>query len=115
MINIGTLDKRISIVEMKEQKNEYNLLETKPNVLLNCWARIEPLRGREYFEALKIKTTDYVKITIRYRSNITDNMFVRYHNVLFEIQNIIDPYMRHEKLELMCILRNRGDVENGHE
>lgn len=115
MINIGTLDKRIKIIEKKEQKNEYGLIDNKLSTLLSCWARIEPLRGREYFEALKIKTADYLKITIRYREGIRNNMLVEYKNVLYEIQNIIDPYMRHEKLELMCVLRSRGLDENGYE
>lgn len=115
MINIGTLDKRIQIITLKKQKNKYNLIETNYTVLLNCWARIEPLRGKEYFEAAKIKTADYLKITIRFRKNINNTMFVKYQNVVYEIQNVIDPYMRHEKLELMCVLRSRGINENGYE
>ena len=40
---------------------------------LKVWARIEPLRGRAYYEQYKEKTEDLSKITIRYRKNIDNS------------------------------------------
>lgn len=81
MINIeeiGTLDKRVTILKYEDVETQYNLTQKKLMPFLKVWARIEPLRGRAYYEQYKEKTEDLSKITIRYRKNI-DNSMVRFH------------------------------------
>lgn len=74
---------------------------------LKIWARIEPLRGRAYYEQYKEKTEDLSKITIRYRNNINNSMVVQYKNKLYRINTVIDPYEAHIKLELMCSIKEQ--------
>lgn len=116
MINIeeiGTLDKRITILKYEDVETLYNLTQKKLIPFLKVWARIEPLRGRAYYEQYKEKTEDLSKITIRYRDNIDNSMVVQYKNRLYRINAVIDPYESHVKLELMCNIKKVG-VDDGN-
>lgn len=116
MINIeeiGTLDKRVTILKYEDVETPYNLTQKKLMPFLKVWARIEPLRGRAYYEQYKEKTEDLSKITIRYRDNIDNSMVVQYKNRLYRINAVIDPYESHVKLELMCSIKKVG-VDDGN-
>ena len=116
MINIeeiGTLDKRVTILKYEDVETPYNLTQKKLMQFLKVWARIEPLRGRAYYEQYKEKTEDLSKITIRYRDNIDNSMVVQYKNRLYRINAVIDPYESHVKLELMCSIKKVG-VDDGN-
>ncbi len=108
MISIGTLDKRISIKRLEDVENDSGYLEQQMSVFLKCWARIEPLRGREYYEAKQISTADNIKVTMRFRKGLDNAMVVEYDGQEYEIINIVDPYMKHATLELMCVKKTHG-------
>lgn len=118
MINIdeiGTLDKRVQLLKYEDVKNAGSSITHKmlvPAFSNRIWARIEPTRGLLYYEQYKNKTEDLIKITIRYRKDINDSMFIKYKDVLYAIKTIIDPYEAHVKLELMCNIKNRGKRES---
>ena len=109
---IGTLDKRISILEYADVTDTYGL--TKQRLIdaigNRVWAKIEPARGRTYYEQYKDKVETLHKITIRYRKGLNENMLIRYREKLYRIQSIVDPYEQHVKLEIMCNLKERGDI-----
>lgn len=109
-VGIGTLDKKIDILSMQDYLNENTQLTSKKlmPLLKGIWARIEPLRGREYLEQYKDKTQDFLKITVRYRKSIRANMVADYQGQQYDIYAVIDPYMAHVKLELMCSIKQRG-------
>ena len=112
MINIeeiGTLDKRITILKYEDIETQYNLTQKKLVPFLKIWARIEPLRGRAYYEQYKEKTEDLTKITIRYRDSIDNSMLIQYGKKLYQINTVIDPYEAHVKLELMCSIKSAGE------
>lgn len=116
MINIeeiGTLDKRVTILKYEDVETQYNLTQKKLIPFLKVWARIESLRGSAYYEQYKEKTEDLSKITIRYRDNIDNSMVVQYKNRLYRINAVIDPYESHVKLELMCSIKKVG-VDDGN-
>lgn len=110
MIDIGSLDRRISFIAYEDKENDIGLTEQTQVVKLKCWARIESLRGKEYYEAQKLSSETTHKITIRYRAGLDENMLISYKNRIFEIQSIIDPYESHVKLEIMCKEKKRGKV-----
>jgi len=109
-MNIGSLDKRIIFQKYVEVLNEVGetiqeLQDYKP-----AWASVAPVRGREYIEAKKRQPELTYKITVRYRNDITEDMFIKYGKQasdptkgrVFNILDIIDPLEYHEKLEIMC-------------
>lgn len=108
MTNIGSLDKRIIFIDYVEIENEYGLTELQAVKKLKCWARIEPTRGKEYYEAQKTSNENQYKILIRYRKNINSSMLIRYKEKEFEIISIVNPYMADEQLELYCREKTRG-------
>jgi SPP1 family predicted phage head-tail adaptor len=108
-MNAGKYDKQIKFIAFEEIENEQGLTELKPIEKLTCWASIEPLRGKEYYEAQKNRTENSYKITKRYHKNLSDSMLIQYQNQTFEIQNIVDPYMKHVELEFYCTEKSRGE------
>jgi SPP1 family predicted phage head-tail adaptor len=108
VMNAGTLDRRVDFLRYQEAENEVGATEQQLVKVFSTWARIEPLRGREYYEAQRIKDADNFKITIRYRKNITDSMIIQYQQQQYDIQTVTDPYMAHISLEIYCVLKHRG-------
>jgi SPP1 family predicted phage head-tail adaptor len=108
-MNIGDLNRRIAFITYEEAENTMGLTELKEKELLTCWAKIEPAKGREYYEAQKIRTENSYKITTRYHKNLNNSMLIKYQNQTFEIQNIVDPYMKHIELEFYCTEKSRGE------
>jgi len=67
------------------------------------WARVEPMRGREYFAAAQVQSTAEVRITIRHRTDIDATWRVQHRGVAHALVSPpIDPHARKETLELMC-------------
>ena len=107
-MDAGTLDKRISFIDTQDVKTKYGTTSKQKAVHLTCWARIEPMRGREYIEAAKSGTEDVWKITTRYHKWLRDDMTIRYRGTEFEIKSIVDPYENHSSLEIYCQRRTSG-------
>ncbi len=113
-VEIGTLDKRVTILAVEEYVDDHHLTKQRLVEKANTWARIEPTRGRELREQSKETMTDLLKITIRYRPGIDNAMYVKYRDVTYRIQYVVDPYMAHVKLELMCSIKTVGSDKYGH-
>lgn len=110
LFNPGELNKRIQLLKYDDVENchgttSHKLVSTLPNLI---WAKIEPYNGRDYQDASKDKTEDTLKITIRYRPGINNNMLVRYRGIIFNILNISDPAEKHEQLILTCSIKSKG-------
>lgn len=101
-MDIGRTNKRIAFYGSVEQENELGQIEQIQKELFRTWASVEPLRGREYQEAQKIRPELTYKITIRYRPGITPDMHLKYKERLFEIVSVINMKEQNEIIELMC-------------
>ena len=69
---------------------------------INIWAAIWPISAKEMFQSYQITNTVSHKIRIRYRSDITPSMRVKYRTKYFNIVSIINPEMGNELLDLIC-------------
>ena len=117
MINVdevGMLDKRIRILTYKDVTDAYGLTrqELVDAIGNMVWARVEPARGRTYYEQYRDKVELLTKITIRYRPNIDERLLVEYRGQVYRIMSVVDPYEAHVKLELMC---NKKESGEGHD
>lgn len=65
------------------------------------WADIQPLRGRELFEAQKSASEVTAKIITRYRAGISPTWRLKYGNIVYKILGIVNPGMKNERLEFM--------------
>jgi len=70
--------------------------------IATVWAAIEPLRGREFFDAAAVNAEVTTRIRIRYRSGIVPAMRVVYGSQVYEIESVIDVGGRRRELELLC-------------
>lgn len=70
------------------------------------WAAVQPLRGREFWQAQAVQNENIVKITIRYIKNVQSDYKIRFvyegKNIDYDITNIINIDMRNEYLEIYC-------------
>lgn len=77
--------------------------------VVTVWARVEPIRGNEFFSAAQMQDATDHRVTIYYRSGVTRAMRVLWGDQPLDIVSVIDVNGRRENLELMCI----SGVRNG--
>lgn len=117
MINvdeIGLMNRRITLLAYTDVEDALGITHQKMTDVIGhpIWARVEPARGRTYYEQYKDKVELLTKITIRYRPGINEDMLVAYGGKQYKITSVIDPYDAHIKLELMCSLKRAGEEGN---
>lgn len=66
-----------------------------------AFAAIEPLGGREFFDAARVNADISHRIRIRYRSDVTERMRVVLGARIFDIAAALE-IVRHRELHLMC-------------
>lgn len=100
-MNIGRMDKRITIQENGEVETDFGIKRGWANKL-TCWACVEPVSGKEQREALRVSNKIQYKVYIRFTKGITPEMRILYGDKIFEINSIIDFDERHETLNFIC-------------
>jgi SPP1 family predicted phage head-tail adaptor len=107
-MKISDLRHRITLQRKDIVKDPEGIaIETWADVA-TVWASVEPIRGREYFQAAAVNAENTVRFRIRYRPGIMPNMRVLYNGRTFNIQSVIDVNERHREIQLMC-----QEVTNG--
>lgn len=66
------------------------------------WARVEQIRGREFFAAAQMQEAVDVRVTIRYRAGTVREQRILWRGVPLDIVSVIESG-RHDFMELMCI------------
>ena len=67
----------------------------------SCWAMVEPLVSREYWQAAVLNREDEQRIPIRYRKDVDASMRIRFRDTVFNIQSIVNPNAMNVKLEML--------------
>ncbi|WP_010498540.1 phage head closure protein [Paenibacillus elgii] len=98
----GRLKRRVTFHRPPTGADSYGEPIDQWPVVASAWAAIEPLRGREYFEAQREHADVTTRIIIRYRPDIDRTMIVVYGKTTFEIGHIIHPDFAKRELHLMC-------------
>lgn len=114
-MDIGRMNKRIAFCIYEEKENELLQSEQVLKKVKKVWASVEPLRGREYQEAQRIRPELTYKVTTRYYKEVMPDMFIKFKECLFEIVTVINVRERNEMLEILCIekIQNKEGVDNG--
>lgn len=109
-MDAGKLRHRIALQKMTGAKDSEGVpVEVWTDVARSVAASLEPLKGREYYQAAAMTAENGIPVTIRYRPGITAALRVRFGTRILNIRNVIDPEERHIKLILMC-----EEVVNGN-
>jgi len=99
---IGELRHRITFQIPVVQDDGYGGVERTWQDVCSTWASIQPVSGREYYDAMSIQSSITHRVIIRYRSDITPEMRIVYGERIFEIEAVIDIGARKKYLELLC-------------
>ena len=68
----------------------------------SCWCGVEPLSGREFWEAAAVNRENEVRFTIRYRKDVSPEMRIRLDGTVYDITAILDKNNRHVALEILA-------------
>lgn len=67
----GRLRQRVQIQERAETRDEHGGTEPNWNTIATVWASVEPLRGRELFEAQQLKERTTMRVRMRHYPALT--------------------------------------------
>ena len=93
---------RVTIQQPVVAVNGYGERITTWSTVAVVWAAVEPLRGREFFDAEQTQAEVSHRVVLRYRSGMVATMRLLHLTRVLHIQAIIDVDERHRELQLMC-------------
>lgn len=105
--NPAVFNKQVVILTEKIVFDEYQTPRSFWHPLAKVMASIEPLSGREYWQASQAQAEATVRVIIRYRDGITDRTRLRYEGVdgvtIYELRSPPINYLESNRfLLLMC-------------
>lgn len=93
---------RVTIQQPVVAVNGYGERITTWSTVATVWAAVEPLRGREFFDAEQTQAEVSHRVVLRYRAGMVATMRLLHLTRVLHIQAIIDVDERHRELQLMC-------------
>lgn len=100
-MQIGRLRQRLVIQQATETTDSAGGHTPAWATLATVWATIAPLRGQEYLEAQAVESAVSVRITIRYRVDVTPRMRATWSGHIYEILDVVHDERR-TMTEMMC-------------
>jgi len=99
----GDLRQRITIQEAADPAQDTYGAEIEVWAdVATVWAAVEPLTGREFFDAQAMNAETTTRIRIRYREGIVPEMRVSWGDHIYDIQSVIESESGRRELHLMC-------------
>ena len=102
LTGIGKLRHRIGIQTSSDTQNAYGEIEKAWTTAKTVWASVEPLTGRELFQAQQVVATASHRVRIRYDSTVTETSRVLFGSRIFDINAIMNRDERNAEIELLC-------------
>ncbi len=102
-MDIGRMNKRISVYGYVDEMNELKQSRKVMKKIKTVWASFNPVRGREYYDAQKLREEVTYKCYIRYMPGITADMYLKYKNVTYNITSVINVNNEDKMLEIYCV------------
>lgn len=100
-VTVGGLKKRVTILkQVRVSDGQGGFTETWQEVG-TVWAAIEPISGREYYEAMQLASDVTHRVRMRYM-DLTPHEKIKYDDRVFDIIAVIDVNMEHRELEVLC-------------
>ncbi len=81
---------------------EHGISRERWETTFTCWCGVEPLSGREFWEAAAVNRENEVRFTIRYRKDVSPEMRIRLDGTVYDITSILDKNNRNEALEILA-------------
>lgn len=103
-LNIGRLNKRVTLMQLAELPDEMGQLTQQLVPAKTVWASLYPVRGAEFCELQKLQSRVTHKCYIRYIDGIDAGWLVKHAGKVYEITSAIDAGGEHKMLEIYCQL-----------
>jgi SPP1 family predicted phage head-tail adaptor len=100
--DIGEMRHRVIFQTATRNDDGYGGGEMVWHDAFEAWVSIEPISGREYFDAMQMQNEITHRIKTRYRSDISPEMRIIYGSKIFSIEAVIDMKNAHRFLEILC-------------
>jgi len=102
-MNPGRLRNKIKIQEKQMVRDpETKLMEKKLVTIHNCWAEIEQMTGRKFFNAAVAHKEYAIFFHIRYKEGLKPGMIVSFNGREFEIEEV-KPDLQYKRMTtLQC-------------
>ena len=98
----GALDQRIVIERLVEGYDELGQPINTWLPIVQTWAHVQPLTGRDFIAAQAAMSEVKLKIIMRYRPGITPADRVSHGGQVYGIEAVIDVHSSRRELHLMC-------------
>lgn len=103
MVDIGKLNKRITFLRLGTVVDDMGQDRAGWEDYKSAWATVKPYKASEHNFMGKLKPEVTHRFYVRYRTDITPDMRIRYHGRVFEIAGPpLDMEERHEMLEIQA-------------
>ena len=98
---------RVEVLSKSAARDSFGAEVISWVTVATVWASVEPLRGREYIEAKQGQVEVSHRVGMRAFPAVDSSMRLRISGGrVLEIESVIDPLERGERLELMCAERD---------
>ena len=99
----GLLRHRIEIQSPIPGQDSYGGYdETTWTYVATVWAAIEPLKGKEYWDAQQVNAESDIRVRIRYRPGISPENRILAGSRVLNIQSVIQPLEGGREIQLLC-------------
>ena len=108
-IDVGNLDRRISIYKKIETENELGEIEQNTEKVATVWSEVKGMRGYEKMDKVgNISSKEILRVVIRYRNGIDVATEIEYKKKRYDITSVVE-LGREEYVELMCEGKDKKD------
>lgn len=80
---------RITFQTLKIEESPVKSLAPKYDDFVTVWAKVEYLKGREFWEAKAVNAETTVRFIIRYRKDIKNDMRVLYDKKFYNVTSVM--------------------------
>jgi SPP1 family predicted phage head-tail adaptor len=94
-MTIGELNRRIEVLELREERDAYGAVTGDWAVVGKVWAKIAPGIGRENFVNQQEKAIQETFITMRFYPAMSVKHRIRYQKTLYEVTAVKDIVTEH--------------------
>lgn len=98
----GTLRHVIAIQVNQGTQNDAGELVPSWVTTITGRASVEPITGREFFDARQVQSEVTHRVRMRYRSGIVPTMRILFESRILMVEAVIDVGERQRELHLMC-------------
>lgn len=121
-MQVGRYNKRVMIQKPVETQQDNGEFFTVFEDFYECWASIEPLQGKELFQASQIQSVTDTRIRIRFNRDVNEKMRVMFVTEyaspnefdLYNIDNVLFPKENRRETQLMCTkVSSQGFLQEG--